>query len=41
VVRVSGAASSRIRLLGPRDAPVDRHTVIVDGDVMATALQGS
>lgn len=41
VVRVSGAASSGIRVLGASNAAVDRPTVVIDGDVLATALQGS
>ena len=39
VVRVSGAATSKVRLVGANDAQVDRHTVLVDGDVQATALE--
>ena len=41
VIRVSGAASSGIRVLGGSNATADRPTVVIDGDVLATALQGN
>jgi polygalacturonase len=39
VVRVGGAATSRVRLVGADEARVDPHRVLVDGDVLATAVQ--
>jgi len=39
VVRVSGGATSKVRLVGANDARLDSHTVLVDGDVLPTALQ--
>jgi polygalacturonase len=39
VVRVSGGATSKVRLVGAAAARLDRHTVLVDGDVLPTALQ--
>jgi polygalacturonase len=39
VVRVSGRASSRLRLGGADVRRVDGHTVLLDADVAATALQ--
>jgi len=39
VVRVSGRATSRVRLVGARSGGIDSHTVLLDGDVAVTALQ--
>ena len=39
VVRVSGGATSKVRLVGAAAARLDSHTVLVDGDVLPTALQ--
>jgi hypothetical protein len=39
VVRVSGRATSGVRLVGARSGGIDSHTVLLDGDVAVTALQ--
>ena len=39
VVRVSGRSSSRLRLAGADGRQVDGHSVLLDADVAATALQ--